>query len=108
MDPILLDAIEYNGGGINTLLNRGAVKSVQRGVFTKAATGTGVYHTVSISTINPDKALVLVGAVETETVVYNPEIITTELSAESLTMQIRLGYNGTKNVKGSWQVIDFY
>lgn len=45
---------------------------------------------------------------ETETVVYNPEIITTELSAESLTMQIRLGYNGTKNVKGSWQVIEFY
>lgn len=43
-----------------------------------------------------------------EDVVYNPEIITTELSAESLTVQIRLGYNSTNNVKGSWKVIEFY
>lgn len=50
MDTIIYDKIdevqgkvEYNGGGINTLLNRGAVKSVQRGYVTISARGDTTY-----------------------------------------------------------------
>ena len=56
MDPILLDAIEYNGGGINTLLNRGAVKSVQRGVIS-GTIGPGKPLKANISKVDIDKTL---------------------------------------------------
>lgn len=64
MDVIIKDAIdnlmaqaEYNWGGINTLLNRGAVKSVQRGSGQLSKSSNITNMTISISAVNLEKVL---------------------------------------------------
>ena len=111
MDPILLDAIEYNGGGITTLLNKGAVKSVQRGNVSISASGGGTAQYINISAVDPNKAIVAVssemsngGDVVAEAVAYN-------LTSTSFKIDARHNSGASSQklaVFASWQVIEFY
>ena len=123
MDPILLDAIEYNGGGINTLLSRGAVKSVQRGVAQGTATsvfGSNYNHygstTINFSQIDAAKAMAFATAMcgyDTQAhceYSFNP--IITSLNNSSMQIKTCLtGYDASDTdypVKIYWTVIEFY
>ena len=104
MDPILLDAIEYNGGGINTLLNRGAVKSVQRGIFANQDLSHSEER-LPIVQVNQDKSVLL-----TE-LTYSGNAA----GAGSTSVYLENGQNVVLKHQGSnmktslsWQVIEFY
>lgn len=102
MDPILLDAIEYNGRGINTLLSRGAVKSVQRGTFNQGDSPTTVQ--IPISPINPDKSLLVLidnGYISG----YQETRSTHTLNANYILLN---GLVSSWYPYISWQVIEFY
>lgn len=98
-------------GGILSLLNKGAVKSVQRGYVSISASGGGTAQHINISAVDPNKALVAVsselshgGNVVTEAVAYN---------LTSTGFQIDARHNSSASsqkldVFASWQVIEFY
>lgn len=98
----LNEGIEYNGGGITTLLGKGCVKSVQRGTFNKSNSSSTIQ--ISISPINPDKSLLVLidnGFQTTSqntraTYTLNANYILVNSPASSWYSYI------------SWQVIEFY
>lgn len=63
MDSILLDAIEYNGGGINTLLNKGCIKSKQEGMIFEMSIPYNItnetkdFLITNIGTVNSQKCI---------------------------------------------------
>nr|DAO46632.1 MAG TPA: hypothetical protein [Caudoviricetes sp.] len=97
-------------GGINTLLNRGAVKSVQRGnVQGTGTSSTPIDVTINISEVNPDKCIVIVNASETyggDT--YVPGISVKGLEGASLALHVSLSRGQLRFLNFSWQVIEFY
>lgn len=115
MDAILLDAIEYNGGGINTLLNKGAVKSVQRGIFNYHGSGTAsglikVENIATFSRVDVSKSVLIseVGSDDfgTSKALYYRSVELTESGINLYFQSKSMGYS--YDVYGSWQVIEFY
>lgn len=103
--------MSITGGGINALLNRGAVKSVQRGYVSISAGGGGTAQRINISAVDPNKALVSVSS----ELSHGGEVVS-EAVAHSLTstsFQIDARHNSSASsqklsVFASWQVIEFY
>lgn len=103
----LNEGIEYNGGGIETLLGKGVVKSGQRGYGQYSFTGNGVSN-ILISEVDPGKALLFHDGM----ILANGKELTDGM--------IRIGDDGTSielisgnvtfspTVRLSWQVIEFY
>ena len=105
----LNEGIEYNGGGITSLLGKGVVKSVQRG-FAKG-TDNGITSTVNIeiSTVNAGKCAVLVNAITTQQASYGaPNVVVRELQSNRLILDISYPGVGVRYMTYSWQVIEFY
>lgn len=113
MDAILLDAIEYNGGGINALLNKGVVKSVQTGFVANAFSGANQTLSVDINAVNVDKSIVIVN-----TEYFNPGYagslvyrgafsFTLYTNRLDVTIQGANSYNSAKSFI-NWQIIEFY
>ena len=106
MDPILLDAIEYNGGGINTLLNRGAVKSIQRG-FGKYALSANAHHSIPISKVNIDKAFFWFTFGSDVSFSSDRMVVRLDLLGENIIIE----YNNTTGAGSTslwWQIVEFY
>ena len=103
MDTIVYDAVqdvkavaEYNGGGIETLLNGRVVKSVQRGVYAGDTTNGTV--AIPISEINSSKSVLLVNGV--------PEGDRCSLSNSSILCEEDGGR--LAHFYLGWQVVEFY
>lgn len=109
--------VEYNGGGIETLLNNAllnagsVVKSIQRGVYAQAST-TNKTVTVPISQVNVQKSLLIfdktyyaTGA-ESDSYITLYERITFELTDTHILISNPDG--AKKAYKLTWQVIEFY
>lgn len=97
-------------GGINTLLSRGAVKSVQRGFFN----GVGNYiHeadilsrvTVSFSEIDVTKSILLIEYIAIEGLQAVNYIKEFSLNSTSFTIGTTIASAKTRII---WQVIEFY
>ena len=104
----VLSAVEYNGGGIEALLNGRVVKSVQRGEIDVNAGSYPNDTSISLSTINPAKAYAIVNAVRNGSVQYSAEALVSQLSAESLVVKCRSGQTSNAPIYVGWQVIEFY
>ena len=112
MDPILLDAIEYNGGGITTLLNRGAVKSVQRGSGQLFNATSVKKQKLSISPVNLEKSVLIIsffGAFVSAGVSIYMTAFADLTDSETIILNY---YNTCPNKYGAigytWTVIEFY
>lgn len=110
MDVILLDEVaklKNDVASLATLINMGTVKSVQRGTTTHDY----VVMAVNISSVNPDKCLVLLNSKFSSNIssnVYNPMLV----SLTDTTLTYNAGYcnsNGRYYPSDTnWQVIEFY
>ena len=112
MDPILLDAIEYNGGGINTLLNRGAVKSVQRGYWGDSLnTDTAKTKYIEINAVDPEKCELFAvvsgneGGSSGAQYMRNPRI---GLTLETNRIAVTNHGSDFCSIGVDWQIIEFY
>ena len=115
----LNEGIEYNWGGINTLLNNSllnaesVVKSVQRGVSTFSFNSGHLYYEIPISAINTSKSI-LVANIETANLGAGsggvfPGYVELESGKIKLNHQDGAGgYYTTVDVYFSWQVIEYY
>lgn len=105
MDPILLDAIEYNGRGINTLLNRGAFKTVQRGTVRRQFNSQEIF-TVPISPVNIEKSVPITDTMGSNN--YGMGIgISVNLSDDEISFKEEKR-DATSNPTINWTVIEFY
>lgn len=103
---------------INTLLGKGTVKSVQRGVVQWASTANwcGKEVTVNLAQVNPSKTIVLLqsshGKFDSEGE-YVAQASLASLSATSMRLNVSVFYNAgpypsNDTIYASWQVIEFY
>lgn len=119
MDTIVYDAVqdvkavaEYNGGGIETLLNGRVVKSVQRGHLRKTGLKTNNTFDIPISSVNPDHALLL----QDTFIRYNADPAWAvsiygegTLSSDKITIKINADSSyGAIDAGVVWQVVEFY
>ena len=108
MDTIVYDAVqdvkavaEYNGGGIETLLGKGVVKSVQRGVFSSRSITANKWNTLAnISSVDSSKSFLLV----TLTSVGYGTSCYYRLSNNKIEVYCTSSTLGA----GDWQVVEFY
>lgn len=111
MDPILLDAIEYNGGGISQLLNKGAVKSVQRGYaefgYDETTSGSG---SIPISAVDASKCLLTIrDASATDGTINIENFVKYTLSSSAISYTVaKAQYGRITDLFVDWQVIEFY
>ena len=93
-------------GGIDTLLGKGVVKSVQRGVITR--TNEGALTSIPISTIDPEKAVAVV-TMNGKDYHFGYDVIATySLEANQIAFSFARGTGSDSKVCISWQVIEFY
>lgn len=108
----LSDDIDYYGGGINALLAKSAVKSVQRGIanFTSTQQSGIQTHEITIATIDPSKAFCIVGYDSGSNAMFvsSATIRGYQLSADKITVTYSAGSDETANFYIPWQVIEFY
>ena len=117
MDAILYDAIKYNGGGINSLLNRGTVKSVQKGesaseISIPKNTNDFYSYYINISPVDLSKAILVSDFWNSnhsgEDIV---ELLSVVLENNRIHIKLRninVSYDETITLYGAWQVIEFY
>ena len=97
----LNEGLEYNGGGIETLLNGRVVKSVQRGVFSSRSITANKWNTLAnISSVDSSKSFLLV----TLTSVGYGTSCYYRLSNN----KIEVYCTGSSLGAGDWQVVEFY
>ena len=117
MDTIVYDAVqdvkavaEYNGGGIETLLGKGVVKSVQRGYVTISARSGGTTQRINISAVDPSKAIVAVSSELSNSADAASEAVAYSLTSTSFQIGARHTHGTSQNIDvfASWQVIEFY
>ena len=110
MDSILLDAIEYNGGGINTLLNKGTIKSVQHGytrIYRNSMSGNIPYEgegRIDISPVDRNKSVLILERGDT---LDNDSFTNIYIADDGRALIV----NNDKKMFDyylSWQVIEFY
>lgn len=89
-------------------MNKGVVKSVQRGVVTKNVAGSSVSASIAISEVEPTKSFAMVTVKPAEA--NGVSIAITGLSNDTLTVEMRSSQSGAYpgNTKVGWQVIEFY
>lgn len=100
----VLSAVEYNGGGITELKNKSAVKSVQRG---QAEIKNLKYQTstnVPISSVNINKAFLILDGEDTNSYAGSTEIT---LTASSIFVK-NDELSSSKSIYFRWQVVEFY
>ena len=103
---------------INTLLGKGTVKSVQRGVvqWASSASWCGQEVTVNLAQVNPSKTIVLLQASNGEFDGGGHHVAQASLaslSATSMQLNVSVFYNtgphaSNSTIYASWQVIEFY
>ena len=111
----LNEGIEYNGGGITSLLGKGCVKSVQRGVTAVNSAGVGSGHLVNIPIIEVDSSRCLVNASFVGSSSSNLNITMLVPSVSLSDNQLTLSTQNLIGTQGPawmgtfiWQVIEFY
>lgn len=89
-------------------MNKGVVKSVQRGVVTKNVAGSSVSASIELSAVEPTKSFAMVTVKPAEE--NGVSIAITGLSTDTLTVEMRSSQSGAYpgNTKVGWQVIEFY
>ena len=129
MDTIVYDAVqdvkavaEYNGGGIETLLNGRVVKNVQRGnVNTRVSIPSNFPNDgysnlrININEVNPNKAILFcnfelrenTGGKDIHGYAYIDLVL---LEKSNVNVQVGNSSSGSSvgYVYGEWQVIEFY
>lgn len=101
-NEIIYDALEYNGGGINTLLNGRVVKSVQRG---DAFITNGQDNYIEIFSIDVSKSILLVSWAVASNFENHTGIRGRIVSSTQIVLN---GANTYKSGMASWQVVEFY
>lgn len=108
----LNEGIESNGGGITSLLGKGCVKSVQRGIWTgKQSIGASQSFTIaSIAAVNVGKSFLIVNATTSNYKGESGEQYAYVLSSTSLAVKNTGAYNqnSVSLHMVDWQVIEFY
>lgn len=107
--------LNITGGGISSLLNKGTVKSVQRGVFNYHGSGTAtglikVENIATFSRVDVNKS-VLISEVVSDGFGTSRNLFyrSVELNESGINLYFdskSMGY--TYDIFGSWQVIEFY
>ena len=113
-----VDAINIRTNTINTNVNTMAAKNIilygsaVKNVLRGTATGNGL-NTVTISSVNPGKCMVLLNGMNSEvvqaygeTTTYTTGCYVASLAATSL--GIYLGGYGSGGRTASWQIVEFY
>lgn len=112
MDVIVVDKIDnlmeqakYNGGGISSLLNKGCVKSVQRGKFSTPGISAGGTYTIQISEVDASKSVLFITDAQTKIGIGE-----TNFSWDLVNNGIVIQNNYYQELLFScrWQVIEFY
>ena len=111
----LNEGIEYNGGGITSLLGKGCVKSVQRGcaeISLVASSGKTVSKKINISSVDLSKSVLLIYG---EHDMYSSTDIdyvdrTLSLSETSINLSLKSGSSNKLWTLSTffWQVVEFY
>ena len=116
------DKVEYNGGGINTLLEdvaqlqddataikaKGVVKSVQRGVYNaNVDTGSGVII-ANISQVDTSKSVLICNIESWDSYDGDRKQLAVTLQPDKIVMDVYTGSADRDMVCISWQVIEFY
>ena len=109
----VLDKVEYNGGGIDALLNGRIVKSVQRGIFKLNISTTATKsQTININNINTEKSILITNIqTETNTGYFNKYNKSIQLTSNSIVFSIAGSTSPTLSWVQDvvfWQVIEFY
>ena len=107
----LNEGIEYNGGGITSLLGKGCVKSVQRGSGQLSNSSSLTNKIISISTVDLKKsALVITFFCQFSTANNNYSIAFADLTAsDEITIKYRCQPSQNYGQIGyTWTVIEFY
>ena len=98
------------GGGISSLLGKGVVKSVQRGMLDRSAAGkqltNGSTENIAISDVDVLKSALLV-CIEGHAAIGSADAIVC-YTLESNKIVIKNKTDGDAYVAISWQVIEFY
>lgn len=114
-NTVIYDAIqniaeqtEYNGRGIEALLNGRVVKSVQRGMFTFGSRDE-TSKVINISTINPSKSSIILAPANggNSTANYTTLSALTGVNLTENTINLTRK-SGAGFVGAFWQVIEFY
>ena len=100
---------------VNSINSKSNIKSVQRGVATLALNSNYVTNTISLSSINSNKCMVILNG-QTNGITSGGQILNFEPYVESLSSsQLRIAYRNSDRHSGgtiylytSWQVIEFY
>ena len=110
----LNEGIEYNGGGITSLLGKGVVKSVQRGETEVTALADEARDaSIPIAAIDPSKAIVSTDYTvrgERGNGVQASEFAVKGLQSDSIVLRVRHkdNYSGGGIFTVYWQVTEFY
>lgn len=111
----VLSAIEYNGGGISSLLGKGVVKSVQRGcaeIDMTAASGKTVSKSITISPVDLTKSILIIfaGAEGGYSSDLSLADTTVSLSETSINLSVKSLSSNRSWCIGAffWQVVEFY
>ena len=100
---------------VNSINNKSNIKSVQRGVATLALNSNYATNTISLSSINSNKCMVILNG-QTNGITSGGAVLNFEPYVESLSStQLRIAYRNSDRHSGgtiylytSWQVIEFY
>lgn len=117
----ILSAIKYNGGGITSLLGKGCVKSVQRGLLNTSKTvAIGFDGTVDVKvmlgSVNAEKCFVVTDFEykknDSMLLTVDESGILTSVETDGFTLKIPTKNSSTNTekiltVKGQWQVVEF-
>ena len=106
--------LSITGGGIEALLGKGVVKSVQRGTGFSFQTQNGTdygYGTVTISNVDVSKTILIYDGYTVSTQGHDLQV-TAKLNSGSISITTMSGaWEGTLNFSSqswNWQVIEFY
>lgn len=103
----LNEGIEYNGGGITSLLGKGCIKSVQRGVLNSQAFSGGQTFSIPISQIDAEKGVLISEVNGRGNTSGNFPFTSISLSGNTIILKNEdTRYNST--ITCSWQVVEFY
>lgn len=100
----ILSAIEYNGGGILELKNKGAVKSVQRGRAEISELKFQTSKNIPISSVDINKAFLILDGERPDSYASSTEIT---LTTSSIFVKNDES-SSSKSISFRWQVVEFY
>lgn len=98
--------VEYNGRGINTLLNGRVVKSVQRGVSDLALSANQWAEVATISQVNINKSILLIDGQVFKNATSGHLIYS--LGVDKIQAQSDENFLNSTAQKISWTVVEFY